>query len=74
MDSISIVYNLDISIDTQRVSDYSRQYSMATGMVFDIKRYAIHDGPAFARQCFLKAVRWIAGGATIRRVNLRNPN
>ena len=54
MDSISIVYNLDISIDTQKVSDYSRQYSMATGMVFDIKRYAIHDGPGIRTAVFFK--------------------
>jgi pyruvate formate lyase activating enzyme len=38
---------------------------MQTGEIFDIKKYAIHDGPGIRTTVFLRAAPFHAGGATI---------
>lgn len=40
------------------------------GCFFDIKRYAIHDGPGIRISVFSKVVLFHAGGATIRKVRI----
>jgi len=40
---------------------------MTTGVIFDIKKYAIHDGPGIRTTVFLRVARWHAAGAMERR-------
>lgn len=42
---------------------------MITGDIFDIKKYAIHDGPGSGPPFFLRDAHFIAGGATTLKVS-----
>ena len=42
---------------------------MTQGLVFDIKKYSIHDGPGIRTTVFFKGCPLTAGGATIRKAS-----
>jgi pyruvate-formate lyase-activating enzyme len=42
---------------------------MQSGKIFDIKKYAIHDGPGIRTTIFLRVAPCHAVGATTRRVS-----
>ncbi len=44
-----------------------------SGIIFDIKRYSIHDGPGIRTTIFLKGCPFPAGGAIIPRASQHLP-
>ena len=44
---------------------------MCKGMVFNIQKFSIHDGPGIRTTVFLKAVRFAAAGVPIRSLSFQ---
>lgn len=44
------------------------------GVLFNIQRYSLHDGPGIRTIPFLKAVRWPVSGAATRNHSARSPS